>query len=65
MHVTIIGTGNMARGIGTRALAGGHDVTVVGKNSEHADGAVAALQEGNGNGSVNGAVAGDPPRSVK
>jgi 8-hydroxy-5-deazaflavin:NADPH oxidoreductase len=59
MHVTIIGTGNMARGIGKRALAGGHDVTVVGKNSEHAEGAVAALREGNGNGSVDGAVAGD------
>ena len=59
MHVTIIGTGNMARAIGKRALAGGHDVTVVGKNSEHADGAVAALREGNGSGSVDGAVAGD------
>jgi 8-hydroxy-5-deazaflavin:NADPH oxidoreductase len=60
MHVTIIGTGNMARGIGKRALTGGHDVTVVGKNSEHAEGAVAALRDGNGNGSVDGAVAGDP-----
>ena len=34
MHVTIIGTGNMSRGIGTRALAGGNDVTVVGKDTE-------------------------------
>jgi len=32
MDVTIIGTGNMARGIGTRAIAGGHDVTIVGKD---------------------------------
>jgi dihydrolipoamide dehydrogenase len=24
MHVTLIGTGNMARGIGSRVLAGGH-----------------------------------------
>jgi predicted dinucleotide-binding enzyme len=30
MRVTIIGTGNMARGIATRALAGGHHVTFVG-----------------------------------
>lgn len=30
MHVTIIGTGNMARGIGTRLLAGGHEVTLLG-----------------------------------
>jgi 8-hydroxy-5-deazaflavin:NADPH oxidoreductase len=30
MDVTIIGTGNMGRGIATRALAGGHDVTLLG-----------------------------------
>ena len=33
MHVTIIGTGNMARGIGSRVVAGGHDLTVVGKDA--------------------------------
>ena len=48
MHVTIIGTGNMARGIGTRALAGGHDVTVVGKDSDRAQEAVSALSEAGG-----------------
>jgi 8-hydroxy-5-deazaflavin:NADPH oxidoreductase len=36
MQITIIGTGNMARGIGTRALAGGHDVTLVGTEPEKA-----------------------------
>jgi predicted dinucleotide-binding enzyme len=30
MRITIVGTGNMARGIGARAVGGGHDVTVVG-----------------------------------
>jgi 3-hydroxyisobutyrate dehydrogenase-like beta-hydroxyacid dehydrogenase len=30
MHVTIIGTGNMAHGVGSRVLAGGHELTVVG-----------------------------------
>jgi predicted dinucleotide-binding enzyme len=30
MDLTIIGTGNMARGIATRALAGGHSVTLLG-----------------------------------
>jgi predicted dinucleotide-binding enzyme len=30
MRVTIVGTGNMARGIATRALAGGHHVMFVG-----------------------------------
>jgi NADPH-dependent F420 reductase len=29
MQVTIIGAGNMARGIGTRALAGGHSVRLI------------------------------------
>jgi NADPH-dependent F420 reductase len=33
MDITIIGAGNMARGIGTRALAGGHSVTVLGGNA--------------------------------
>jgi NADPH-dependent F420 reductase len=41
MHVTIIGTGNMARGIGSRVVAGGHDLTVVGKAADKAQ-AVAA-----------------------
>ncbi|MEU3891540.1 NAD(P)-binding domain-containing protein [Streptomyces sp. NPDC029041] len=32
MRITIIGAGNMARGIATRALAGGHTVTLTGKD---------------------------------
>jgi predicted dinucleotide-binding enzyme len=55
MDITIIGTGNMARGIGSRALAGGHTVTVIGKDSERAQEAASALQ-----GSVQTAVSGDP-----
>jgi NADPH-dependent F420 reductase len=57
MHITIIGTGNMARGIGTRALAGGHDVTVMGKDAERAQEAVSALSEA---GAARAAVDGDP-----
>ena len=34
MNVTIIGAGNMGRGIGTRAAAGGHTVTFVDANPE-------------------------------
>lgn len=37
MNVTIIGTGNMARGIGKRLLAGGHGVTVLGKETKDAE----------------------------
>jgi 8-hydroxy-5-deazaflavin:NADPH oxidoreductase len=57
MQVTIIGTGNMARGIGSRVLAGGHDLTVVGKDFERAE-AVAADMAGAG--TVKTAVSGDP-----
>jgi len=37
MNVSIIGTGNMARGIGTRLLAGGHNVTLVGRDMVEAN----------------------------
>lgn len=36
MNITIIGPGNMGRAIGTRAVAGGHSVTFVGKTLESA-----------------------------
>jgi predicted dinucleotide-binding enzyme len=54
MDVTIIGTGNMARGIGSRVLAGGHDLTVVGKDRDSAEAVVADLGGGKA------AVADDP-----
>jgi predicted dinucleotide-binding enzyme len=41
MNVTVIGTGNMARGIATRSLAGGHTVTLIGTDAA----ATAALAE--------------------
>ncbi len=37
MNITIIGAGNMGRGIGTRAAAGGHSVTFVDSNPETAE----------------------------
>jgi NADPH-dependent F420 reductase len=46
MNVTIIGTGNMARGIGSRLVAGGHRVTVLGKEVEAAEEAVSDLDAG-------------------
>ena len=57
MKVTIIGTGNMARGIGSRVLAGGHDLTVVGKDSERAEGVAADI---GGDDTVKTAGGGDP-----
>jgi len=56
MNVTIIGTGNMARGIGSRLVAGGHDVTVLGKETSDAEDVVHDL---GANGSVNAGRSGD------
>jgi 8-hydroxy-5-deazaflavin:NADPH oxidoreductase len=36
MKVTIVGAGNMARGIGTRAVAGGHQVEILALHPSHA-----------------------------
>jgi NADPH-dependent F420 reductase len=53
MKVTIVGAGNMGRGIGTRAVAGGHQVEIVdrdpaeaGKLAEELGGSAAALEPG-------------------
>ena len=56
MDVTIIGTGNMARGIGSRVIAGGHDLTVVGKEAEKAR---AVISDIGGDGSAGVADADD------
>jgi predicted dinucleotide-binding enzyme len=44
MNVTIIGAGNMGRGIGTRLIAGGHKVTFVDANPETAQKAATDLK---------------------
>ena len=46
MNVTIIGAGNMARGIATRLVAGGHSVALVGKDREKAEALAADLRKG-------------------
>ena len=51
MDTTIIGTGNMGRAIATRALAGGHHVTLIGTEIEKAQQLADELGEG-GSGSV-------------
>lgn len=43
MNVTIIGAGNMGLGIGTRMVAGGHNVTFVDQSMEAAQKAAAAV----------------------
>lgn len=44
MNITIIGTGNMARGIGTRMLAGGNNVILVGHTPGKAEDLATELQ---------------------
>src|SRR5512138_1297118 len=50
MNITIIGPGKMGRAIGTRAVAGGHSVTFVGKTlksaQEAADQVKASAKQG-------------------
>ena len=53
MKVTIVGAGNMGRGIGTRAVAGGHQVEILAQDPGHArklaedlGGSAAALDPG-------------------
>jgi 8-hydroxy-5-deazaflavin:NADPH oxidoreductase len=43
MNVTIVGTGNMARAIGRRLVAGGHRVTVLGKRTGDAEAVASKL----------------------
>ena len=43
MDVTIIGSGNMAQGIGTRLVAGGHAVTVLGTDAAKAQALATSL----------------------
>jgi NADPH-dependent F420 reductase len=61
VRVTIIGCGNMGRGIGTRLVAGGHEVELIDRNT---DDAKALAEELSGPGSVKavepeGAIGGD------
>jgi 8-hydroxy-5-deazaflavin:NADPH oxidoreductase len=55
MDITIIGTGNMARGIATRALAGGHAVTLLGTEAGKAEALAGELS-----GEVRTGAVGDP-----
>jgi predicted dinucleotide-binding enzyme len=55
MDITIIGTGNMGRGIATRALAGAHSVTLLGTETAKAEALAAELS-----GDVRAGQVGDP-----
>lgn len=59
MNVTIIGTGNMARGIGTRLVSGGHAVTLLGTERAKAEELATELGGGAQAGTVGDAVTDD------
>ncbi len=59
MDITIIGTGNMARGIATRSLAGGHTVTLLGKEQETAQALADELSGDVRAGTVGDRISGD------
>ena len=63
MNITILGAGNMARGIGTRLVAGGNSLTLLSRNPEDAAALAAELQAGARNGAtVHAAPFGSPLR---
>ena len=59
MDITIIGTGNMARGIATRALAGGHTVTLLGTDEAKAQALAGELSGDVRTGTVGDPISGD------
>jgi 8-hydroxy-5-deazaflavin:NADPH oxidoreductase len=59
MNITIIGTGNMSRGIASRALAGGHSVTLLGHEAGKADALAGELSGSVRAGTVGDALTGD------
>jgi predicted dinucleotide-binding enzyme len=59
MQVTIIGTGNMARGIATRAVAGGHTVNLLGTDASKSEALAAELSGDVRAGTVGDDLAGD------
>ena len=58
-NITIIGTGNMARTIGTLAVAGGNTVEVMGRDQSKADDLATALRDGATAGKWGAGPAGD------
>ncbi|MGH6657479.1 MAG: NADPH-dependent F420 reductase [Actinocrinis sp.] len=57
--ISIIGTGNMARTLGSRALAGGNAVEIIGRDATKADALAGALGGGATAGTFGAAPAGD------
>ena len=59
MNVTIIGTGNMGRGIATRLLAGGHEVTLLDRGGARSEALAGELGGSAGAGTVGDPISGE------
>ena len=63
MNITIVGAGNMGRGIGHRLVAGGHDVTIADRDPEEAERLTEELRgKAEGGATVEAAGPGAEPR---
>lgn len=60
MNITIIGSGNMAKGIGTRLLSGGHKLSIVAKDESKGNELVDYLKKANSQAEVTFAAVGSP-----
>ena len=60
MEVTIIGAGNMGRGLGTRLVAGGNRVELLDRDPDEAASLAEELQASARDGGAKGGAAGDP-----
>lgn len=60
MNISLFGTGNMARGIGTRLVAGSHSVTLFGRNPAKVQALAEELRKTKSGASVSTAKIGDP-----
>lgn len=61
MKVTIIGTGSMARALGTRAVVGGHTVQLIGRTLQSSAALANHLSAFDGGGAIDAAEIGDSP----
>jgi predicted dinucleotide-binding enzyme len=64
MQVTIIGSGNMAKGIGSRLLSGGHDVTLHARDNDKVTAITSELQSAEAKGQITSVAIGSPADDI-
>lgn len=64
MNISIIGSGNMAKGIGTRLVSGGHSVTIHAQDDDAGNKLAEQLRQGNDAANVNVVAVGTEPDEI-